>query len=79
MLILAVTTFSVLVLLFNEKVGLSESFRYGIFQTISIITTTGFTITDLDNMGILLPVLIMLLAFVGACSGSVGGALRRGE
>ena len=76
LLILAATTFSVLVLLFNEKIGLSESLRYGIFQTISIITTTGFTITDLDNMGILLPILIMLLAFVGACSGSVGGGIK---
>ena len=27
-------------------------------------------------MGILLPVLIMLLAFVGACSGSVGGGIK---
>jgi len=76
LLILTVTTFSVLVLLFNEKIGLSESFRYGIFQTISIITTTGFTITELDNMGILLPILIMLLAYVGACSGSVGGGIK---
>ena len=76
LLILAATTFSVVVLLFNEQIGLNESFRYGIFQTISIITTTGFTITDLDNMGILLPILIMLLAFVGACSGSVGGGIK---
>ncbi|MEE9552149.1 MAG: TrkH family potassium uptake protein [Gammaproteobacteria bacterium] len=48
----------------------------GIFQTISIATTTGFTTTQYQNWPTFLPVFLLFASFVGACAGSTGGGLK---
>jgi trk system potassium uptake protein TrkH len=39
-------------------------------------TTTGFTSTDFSAWPLLLPFLLILASFVGACSGSTGGGIK---
>ena len=51
-------------------------FAEGIFQTISIATTTGFTTAKYYAWPDLLPVLLIFSSFVGACAGSTGGGLK---
>lgn len=48
----------------------------GIFQTVSIATTTGFTTTKYHLWPDLLPVLLLFSSFIGACAGSTGGGLK---
>jgi len=54
----------------------AESFRYGSFQVISAMTTTGFTTAPFYTWGGFLPVLLILLAFIGGCAGSTAGGMK---
>ena len=53
-----------------------SSLRYIIFQTISIVTTSGFVTGEYSLMPGFVPFLLLVGAFIGACSGSVGGGLK---
>ncbi len=53
-----------------------EALVHGIFQTISIATTTGFTTTDFSQWPTFLPLLLLLTSFMGGCAGSTGGGMK---
>ena len=75
-MVLIVVFISTLTLYVKEGFSIDDSIRYGFFQTISIVTTTGFTIEPLSALGGTVGFLIFIIAFVGACSGSVGGGVK---
>ena len=52
------------------------SLRHSAFQVSSIITTTGFATVDFDKWPELSKAILVLLMFVGACSGSTGGGIK---
>lgn len=47
-----------------------------IFQVVSMGTTTGFTSTDFSVWPTLLPVLLIMISFIGGCAGSTGGGMK---
>ena len=47
-----------------------------IFQTVSIMTTTGFTTTEYQSWPGFLPLLLLFSSFIGACAGSTGGGIK---
>ncbi len=53
-----------------------HAFRLGIFQAVSIGTTTGFTTAGFQTWPGFLPVLLLFASFVGACAGSTGGGIK---
>ncbi|MGN0710525.1 MAG: TrkH family potassium uptake protein [Anaerovoracaceae bacterium] len=53
-----------------------ESFRYSSFQTVSIMTTTGFATADFDVWPTFSKMLIFLLFFIGGCSSSTSGGIK---
>ncbi len=53
-----------------------EALRYGMFNTISVATTTGFANTDYATWPIFAPVLMLLLSCFTPSSGSTGGGLK---
>lgn len=53
-----------------------ESLRYGIFQTVSIGTTTGFGTSDYESWTALSQVLLFMLMFIGGSAGSTGGGMK---
>jgi len=55
--------------------GLS-SYREGIFQAISIMTTTGFATSDFDGWSSGARMVLVALMFIGACGGSTGGGTK---
>ena len=67
---------STLTLFLKEGFSIYDSLRFGVFQTVSIVTTTGFTLEPLSNLGFVMPFFIFIVAFIGACSGSVGGGMK---
>jgi trk system potassium uptake protein TrkH len=48
----------------------------GLFQTVSIGTTTGFTTHQYHLWPGFLPVLLLFSSFIGACAGSTGGGMK---
>lgn len=65
-----------LLVLNNEYDSSIDSFRYAIFQAVSIATTTGFFSDNFSNWPSSLPVLLIMMSFVGACVGSTGGGIK---
>jgi len=55
---------------------LTETFTKGLFQVVSIGTTTGFTTDDFSVWPGSLPVLLLFASFVGGCAGSTGGGMK---
>jgi len=53
-----------------------DAFRYGVFQTVSFSTTTGFTTSGYTAWPSFLPALLLFVSFVGGCAGSTGGGLK---
>ena len=75
--ILGITAITILCLFFtNEYSSIGESFIHGLFQTISITTTSGFTTADFSSWPIFLPVLLIMLSIMGGCAGSTGGGMK---
>ncbi len=55
---------------------IASSLRFASFQTVSIVTTTGFTTADFDKWPDLSRFLLLALMFIGGCAGSTGGAIK---
>ena len=47
-----------------------------LFHSVSIVTTTGFTSTDSASWPVSIGFILLIGAFIGACSGSVGGGIK---
>ena len=50
--------------------------RHGLFEAVSVATTSGFSVADFTLWPGVLPILLFMAAFVGACSGSAGGGMK---
>lgn len=48
----------------------------GVFQVVSIGTTTGFTTEDYSLWPSFLPVMLIFTSFIGSCAGSTGGGMK---
>jgi trk system potassium uptake protein TrkH len=55
---------------------LTASIHYGLFQAVSIGTTSGFTTAEYYAWPGFLPVLLLFTSFIGGCAGSTGGGLK---
>jgi trk system potassium uptake protein TrkH len=53
-----------------------SSYRYGLFQAISIMTGTGFSTADFGTWHFGARMVLLLLMFIGACGGSTGGGIK---
>jgi len=53
-----------------------DAMRHGVFQVVSVATTTGFTTTDYSSWPGFLPVLLLFASFVGGCAGSTAGGMK---
>ena len=53
-----------------------EALRYGLFESISVTTTTGYGVANFSNWPSLLPVLLIMGSFMGGCAGSTGGGIK---
>jgi len=53
-----------------------DALRFGAFQVVSIITTTGYVTADYELWPTYTQFILLLLMFVGACAGSTGGGIK---
>lgn len=56
--------------------SLCDSFRTGVFQVVSLITTTGYNSADYEKWVPFSQKLLFLLMFVGGSAGSTGGGIK---
>ena len=57
-----------------EKIG--DALRFGSFQVISIITTTGYATADYEKWPAMSQVILFFCMFMGASAGSTGGGMK---
>jgi trk system potassium uptake protein TrkH len=75
--LLLVTAITVVYLYYTHTFILfSDALHVGLFQVISIGTTTGFTTTEYFVWQGFLPVLLLFVSFIGGCAGSTGGGMK---
>jgi len=63
-------------LILTHEYSAGESVIHGIFQAISITTTTGFTTRDFAHWPSFLPLMLLIFSFMGGCAGSTGGGIK---
>ncbi len=56
--------------------GLATTFRESLFEVISVLTSTGFGVSDFSTWPLFLPVLLIMISFVGGCGGSTAGGMK---
>ena len=75
--VLIISTICLLVNILNGSYSdVALAFSSSIFHTISIVTTSGFTTENFSLWPGFLPYLLLVGAFMGACSQSVGGGIK---
>ena len=77
--LIIITVFSLLttyeLTIYNSQ-SFIDAFRISIFQVVSILTTTGYTTTDIMSFPPLSKALLMILMLIGGGIGSTGGAIK---
>jgi trk system potassium uptake protein TrkH len=71
-----VTVVSLWLFLSGTYTYVLDALRYGAFQSVSIITTTGYTTANFEAWPIVLQLLLLLFMFFGGCAGSTGGSIK---
>ncbi len=77
---IGVVLFFIIIISFNlygsvyKQIG--EAVRFGAFQVISIVTTTGYATADYEKWPAMSQVIILLCMFLGASAGSTGGGMK---
>jgi trk system potassium uptake protein TrkH len=56
--------------------SVADNLRYSVFQSVSILTTTGFGTADYELWPYLCQVLLILMMFIGGSAGSTGGGAK---
>lgn len=75
-LMLLVTIVTVTTLIYTNSYEPGTAFVKGLFEVVSIATTTGYSTADFANWPFVLPFLLFVIAFVGGCAGSTGGGMK---
>jgi len=75
---LFIISFLTIFTLYHQSIyhDLSDALREGIFQAVSISSTSGFVTAEYANWPVFVPVLLLFSSFVGGCAGSTGGGIK---
>jgi trk system potassium uptake protein len=75
-LILLATGLLAFLLWRDMETGLFNSFRFAIFQIVSIMTSTGFATADFNFWSDSAKMVLIFVMFIGGCAGSTGGGMK---
>ena len=71
-----ITTLAITINILGRHPEFGQALRYAAFQTIAIVTTTGFATDNFDLYPTFSRVLLVALMFVGGCAGSTAGGMK---
>ena len=74
-ILLLIIVIALLISIFNDTNN-SPSYREILFHSVSMLTTTGYSISNTTDWPFSISFLLLMGAFIGACSGSVGGGVK---
>ena len=76
--ITAIASFGIALVLWSAGTykGLFESLRYGSFQVVSLMTTTGFTTADYEQWPQAAQMILVVICFIGGCAGSTSSGIK---
>lgn len=75
-LIIAAITACFLVLMYNGTMPLKQALGDSIFNMVSVVSTTGYSVSDYSSWPVLVPMMVMALMMLGGCAGSTAGGLK---
>lgn len=78
-LLKTLTVFSAIIFiyaLFNTDLGVGDALRQSAFNTVSVITGTGYATTDYSLWGSFVATTMLFLTFVGGCAGSASCGIK---
>lgn len=76
MILAGISLITVAALYIGEVYGLVDSLSHGIFEVVSVATTTGYASTGFAAWPTFLPLLLFMASFVGGCAGSTAGGMK---
>ncbi len=74
--LLVISCIAVSFLFFSGIYAADDALVKGVFQVVSISTTTGFASADFSSWPRFLPFLLFYMAIIGGCAGSTAGGLK---
>ena len=75
--VIALAFISIMAIRFVHGESLGEDlFRSTLFQTVSIVTTTGFVTQDYEKWPLVTRLILLALMFIGGCTSSTGGGIK---
>src|SRR5690606_12448066 len=72
----SISVVTVAFLVLTDTYDLKTALVKGVFQVISVSTTSGFSSADFTGWPTFLPYLLFYMAIIGSCAGSSGGGLK---
>ena len=75
-LLIAGATAAIMLNIHSLYPTIGKSFRYAVFQVVTVITTTGYATADFAQWPMFSKAVIMMLTVVGACASSTGGGIK---
>jgi len=77
MLLVLISLITIGTLIYNNSYpDTRTTISHGLFEAISIVTTTGYTSSGYSWWPMFLPFMILAVSFVGACAGSTSGGMK---
>lgn len=76
LLLFVISSAAIFVPLFSSGMSAADSIRHGMFQVITTVSTTGFASAMYHHWPAFAQMIIVLLMFTGACSGSTAGGIK---
>jgi trk system potassium uptake protein TrkH len=73
---LVCTTATIAYLIASGTLQVEDGIVHGLFQAVSITTTTGFATQDFSAWPGFLPIMLLMFSFMGGCVGSTGGGIK---
>lgn len=75
-MIVSISVLLAVALIFMQQMKVSNAIRSSFFSVVSVLTTTGFFVSDYTLWPVGLWGVLLLLMFIGACSGSTSGGIK---
>jgi trk system potassium uptake protein TrkH len=63
-------------LMITQTYSPGDSLRYGLFEAVSLLTTTGYGTANFAAWPLYLPFFLILASFIGGCAGSTAGGIK---
>ncbi len=74
--LLAVVVTTLYLMFYHYYDSSLETVKMALFEVVSIITSTGFGVTDFSIWPVFLPLFLIAIAFIGGCGGSTAGGMK---